>query len=254
MTPVGSASLGALGADVLHPPATHRETHRFPLVAWTSGVSLHTFPPLDTTFEPRALPGIMDKPATTDFPVHALIRDRWSPRAFGDAPVSEEELRSLLEAARWAPSSFNEQPWAFIVARREDGATFDDLLACFNESNQRWASGAGALIITLARTELGKTGKPNRHALHDVGIATGLLAIQATALGLRIHPAGGFSREAVVERFGVPDVYEPVAAIGVGTPGDPDSLPDDLRDKELAPRARKAQSEFVFTHRFGEPR
>lgn len=195
----------------------------------------------------------MPKPAPTDCEIHPLIRDRWSPRAFSPASVSEADLRALLEAARWAPSCFNEQPWRFLVARREDEAGFARLLSCLVEANQVWAKHAGALMITVASTTFAHNGRPNRHAWHDVGLAAAQLSAQATALGLAVHQMAGFLPDQARERCGIPEGFEAVTALAIGHPGDPAGLPDELRERELAPRARRPQAEFAFTATWGAP-
>lgn len=195
----------------------------------------------------------MEKPAPTDHDVHDLIRRRWSARAFSEKLMGDAELRSLLEAARWAASCFNEQPWRFIVARRDDRAEFDRLLSCLGESNQRWAKGAAVLMLSVASEGFARNGKRNRHALHDVGLAAAQLTLQATALGLAVHQMAGFSSERARELFAIPEGFEPVAAIAIGYPGDPDGLPDDLRERELGGRSRKPQSELAFAGTWGAP-
>jgi nitroreductase len=195
----------------------------------------------------------MEKPAPTIHAVHELIRQRRSPRAFSSKPLGDAELRSLLEAARWAPSCFNEQPWRFVVARRESQAEFDRLLSCLDEKNRRWAKVAAVLILSVASKVFAKSGKANRHALHDVGLAVAQLTFQATALGLGVHQMAGFSTERARDRYGIPDEFEPVAVLAVGYPGNPDSLPDDLRERELAGRSRKPQPELAFAGEWGAP-
>jgi nitroreductase len=194
----------------------------------------------------------MEKPAPTQDPIHDLIRRRWSPRAFSDRPVEAEELRSLFEAARWAPSSYGDEPWRFIVATKENPEEFDRMLQCLVELNIRWARSAAVLIISVAHLKFSQTGGPNRHALHDVGLATENLMLQAFDLGLYVHPMGGFHVGKTREVFNIPADYEPVAAIAVGYPGEPESLPEDLRKIELGPRTRKPLQELVFTGTWGE--
>jgi nitroreductase len=195
----------------------------------------------------------MEKPAPADHDVHELIRKRWSPRAFSSTPVGDPELRSLLEAARWAASCFNEQPWRFIVARRENQAEFDRLVSCLSENNQRWAKDSAVLMLSVASKTFAKNGKPNRHALHDVGLAAAQLTLQASALGLAVHQMAGFSTERARELFAIPEDFEPVAAIAIGYPGNPDELPEDLRERELGERSRKPHSEFVFAGKWEAP-
>ena len=194
----------------------------------------------------------MEKPADARYPIHELIKRRWSPRALSDRPVAPDTLRSLLEAARWAPSSNNEQPWSFIVATKEDEAEHDRLLSCLVEGNSLWAQRAPVLMVSLARMSFEDDGKLNRHAFHDVGQAVANLSVQATALGLVVHQMAGFHPDKVRELYGVPEQFEPVAAIALGYPGDPGSLPERLRKRELAPRERKSLTEFVFAGRWGQ--
>lgn len=194
----------------------------------------------------------MEKPALVDFAVHELIRRRWSPRSFSERAVADEELRRLFEAARWAPSSYNEQPWSFILTRKGEEA-FDRLVACLTGSNVRWAPKASILLLSIAKLDIARTGAPNRHALHDVGLAVGSLVLQATALDLFVHQMAGFDPDKARGAFGVPEGYEPVAVIAIGSAGNPDALPDDLRDRELRSRVRKPLREFVFADRWGDP-
>lgn len=195
----------------------------------------------------------MQKAAKTEFPIHDLIRLRWSPRAFADRPVEPEKLGSLFEAARWASSSFNEQPWAFLVATRDDPERFARLLSVLMEGNIAWAQHAPVLMLSVAKLNFERSGKPNRHAFHDVGQAIANLILQATALGLYAHQMAGFHVDKAREVFAIPKGWEPVAAIALGYPGEPDLLPAPLRDRELAPRTRKPLQEFVFAGRWGQP-
>src|SRR5260370_8782050 len=146
----------------------------------------------------------MEKPAVTDYPIEEILRRRWSPRAFSDRVVEPEKLQSLFEAARWAPSSFNEQPWSFIVATKQKQEEHARLLSCLVEGNQRWAREAPVLMVSVAKLNFEKTGKPNRHAFHDVGLAVGTMIVQATALDLFFHQMAEFSPEKVRENYGVP--------------------------------------------------
>ncbi len=192
----------------------------------------------------------MDKPAPVAHDVHDLIRARWSPRAFADRPIDDAALRSLLESARWAASCFNEQPWRFIVARR-DTDDFNRLLECLVPGNQVWANRASVLMVSVARMTFTRNDKPNRHAFHDVGLAVSQLSLQATSLGIVLHQMAGFDRDKVIATYKVPEGFEPVTAIALGYPGDPEALADDLRERELAPRSRMPQKEFVFTKSWG---
>jgi len=194
----------------------------------------------------------MEKPAETQYPIHDLLRRRWSPRAFSDRRVDPAIMRSLLEAARWAPSSYNEQPWSFIVATKDDPVEFGRLLSCLVEGNIQWAQHAPVLMVSVARLSFEDDGKPNRHAFHDVGLAVANLIVQATALGLVVHQMAGIFPDKIRELYGIPEGYEAVAGIALGYPGDPQSLPEGLRKRELAPRERKPLTEFVFSGSWGQ--
>ena len=194
----------------------------------------------------------MEKPANTDYPIEEILRRRWSPRAFSDRMVETEKLKSLFEAARWAPSSFNEQPWSFIVATKQKQEEHARLLSCLVEKNQQWARLAPVLMVSIAKLSFEKTGKPNRHAFHDVGLAMGNLLVQATASGLFVHQMAGFSEEKVREIYGVPESHEPVAGVAIGYPADVDVLPEPFRERELASRSRKSIDTFVFQGRWGD--
>ena len=195
---------------------------------------------------------VMEKPAETQYPIHDLLRRRWSPRAFSDRRVDPAIMRSLLEAARWAPSSYNEQPWSFIVATKDDPVEFGRLLSCLVEGNIQWAQHAPVLMVSVARLSFEEDGKPNRHAFHDVGQAVANLIVQATALGLVVHQMAGIFPDKIRELYGIPEGYEAVAGIALGYPGDPQSLPEGLRKRELAPRERKPLTEFVFSGSWGQ--
>lgn len=183
--------------------------------------------------------------------IHDLLRRRWSPRAFSDRPVEREKLLSLFEAARWAPSSNNEQPWHYLVATRDEPEEFATLLACLVEKNQSWAKHAPVLLLSIATTTFARSGKPNRHALYDTGQAAGYLTMQATALGLFVHQMAGFSVEKARETYHIPDHAEPVAAMAIGYLGDANSLAPDLRERELTLTPRKPIGEFVFRGAWG---
>ncbi|HEY0348974.1 MAG TPA: nitroreductase family protein [Pyrinomonadaceae bacterium] len=194
----------------------------------------------------------MEKPAPTDYPIEEILRRRWSPRAFSDRNVEAEKLLSLFEAARWAPSSFNEQPWSFILATKETPAEHAQLLSCLMEKNQQWARLAPVLMVSVASLNFEKTGKPNRHAFYDVGLAMGSLLVEATALGLFVHQMAGFSVDKVREAYHVPERFEPVAAIAIGYPAEPEVLPETFREQETGPRRRRPISSFVFEGKWGE--
>ncbi|HMD10547.1 MAG TPA: nitroreductase family protein [Candidatus Acidoferrum sp.] len=192
----------------------------------------------------------MQKPAPTNFPVHDLIRDRWSPRAFSDKPVDREILASLFEAARWAPSSNNEQPWAYLVATKDNAEDFAKTLSVLVEFNADWAKNAPVLLLAVSRLKF-PNGNPNRNAFYDTGAATMLLSIEATARGLAVHQMAGFDPAKAKQVFEIPADCEPIAAIAIGYPGDPNSLSQKLQDRENAPRTRKPLTEFVMSGRWG---
>jgi nitroreductase len=192
----------------------------------------------------------MQKPAPTNFPVHNLIRDRWSPRAFAGKPVEPSVLASLFEAARWAPSSNNEQPWAYLVATKDDSENFAKTLSVLVEFNAAWAKDAPVLVIAVSRLNF-QNGTPNRNAFYDTGAATALLSVEATARGLAVHQMAGFDHAKAKQVFEIPEDWEPIAAMAIGYPGDPESLSQKLRDREVAPRTRKSLSEFVMSGHWG---
>ena len=171
----------------------------------------------------------MRPPHETAHPINYLLRQRWSPRAFAGRRVEPEKLRGMLEAARWAPSSFNAQPWSFLVATKEDPADYERMLGCLVEFNQKWARSAPVLMISVATHAFTHNGKPNRHSFYDTGAAVAMLAVEATSLGLHVHQMAGFEPEKVRAAYNVPDTAEPASAIAVGYVGDPASLPNGWR-------------------------
>jgi len=193
----------------------------------------------------------MNNPAPVEFPVHELIQNRWSPRAFSDKPVPQEVLRSLFEAARWAPSSNNEQPWAYIVATKDDAENFEKSLGALVEFNANWARKAPVLVIAVAELAFAKNNAPNRNAQYDVGAASLQLSIEATARGLVVHQMAGFDPETAKEAYDIPQGWEPIAAMAIGYPGDASSLPEPLQSREKAPRSRKRIREFVMSGQWG---
>ncbi len=189
--------------------------------------------------------------AVTDHPVQDLITSRWSPYCFADKLVSDEELRSLFEAARWAPSSYNEQPWTYIVAKKEDAGEFARLVSCLVEANQAWAKSASALALGVSRLNFTHNEKPNRAAIHDLGLAAGNLVMEATARGLAVHQMAGILPEKARELYSIPEGYESLTALAIGYAGDPAGLPEELRVRDAARRPRKPLKEFVFGGKWG---
>jgi nitroreductase len=193
----------------------------------------------------------MPELTTGTAPVHEIIERRWSPVAFSPRAVEPEKLRSVLEAARWAPSSFNEQPWVFLVSTKDDREAYERLLGCLMEGNRVWAQYAPVLMLSVAKLSFALNGKPNRHALHDVGAASAYLTMQATALGLYVHQMAGYDVERARREFSIPPGFEPAAAIALGYLGDDTVLPEKLRGRSPLQRNRKPLSEFVFTGSWG---
>jgi nitroreductase len=173
------------------------------------------------------------------------ISRRWSPRAFADRRIAKEDLRRLFEAARWAPSSYNEQPWRFLVGMKGD-PTYQGIFDSLTEFNQGWAKSASVLILTVARTEFSSNGKPNHHGLHDLGLATAMLMVQATHLGLHTHGMAGFDHAKARATFGIPPGYEMGAVIAVGYFGNPEDLAGGMKEREMAPRQRRPLEEIVL--------
>jgi nitroreductase len=193
-----------------------------------------------------------NKSATTGYPIHPLLRERWSPRAFAARPVPHDDVLRLLEAARWAPSSGNGQPWRFVLAPQADPDAFGRALESLNAGNVVWAQHAPLLILAAAQMRR-EDGAPNRTALYDLGQAVAHLSVQATALGLWIHQIGGFDQPQARELFAIPEGYEPVTWIAIGELGDYETLPEPLRERERAPRARQPLEAFVFGGGWGRP-
>lgn len=191
-----------------------------------------------------------------EHPVLDAIADRWSPYRFQPKEIAEEALLQCLEAARWAASSFNDQPWFWILARRQDAAEFDRMIGCLLEANQPWASQAGALILTVSRSSFAYNGKPNRVALHDLGQAAAHLALQATALGLQVHQMAGVNLSVARQLYGIPDGHEPQTAIAIGYPDTAEPVSSEakqLSERERGPRARRPLAEQVFSAKWGIP-
>lgn len=193
----------------------------------------------------------MKNPAPTEVPIHEIVRHRWSPRAFSEKIVAPEVLRSLFEAARWAPSSSNVQPWAYIVGTKDEKENFEKVLSTLVEFNQGWAKNAPVLALSVAQVKNAKDGSPNRWAFHDVGSASAQLTTEASTRGLYVHQMAGLDPEKARRVFQIPEGWEAVAAMAIGYPGDPATLPEKLRERELAPRTRKPLSEFVMTGGWG---
>ncbi len=177
--------------------------------------------------------------------INKLITDRYSPVIFDPGAVGEEKVNMLFEAARWAPSSRNEQPWRFIYAHRND-AVFEDMLSTLVDENRIWAQNAPLLILSIAKTTFAYKGKPNYYAFHDTGMAVANLLIQATDMGLYVHQMGGYDKEKARDVLNIPEGYQPVAMMAVGYKGNPEEMPEELRSRDKAERKRKSRSELVY--------
>ena len=193
----------------------------------------------------------MQKQATPDYPIHELIARRWSPYAFADRPVSDADLRSVFEAARWAASSYNEQPWTYIVATKVEGDAFERLLSCLVEGNQVWATAAPVLALGCTNLRFARNDKPNAAAIHDLGIASATLTLEATARGLCVHQMIGILPDKARELCRIPEGVQPVTGLAIGYAADPNALPEKYRERDLAPRGRKPVAEFVFGEEWG---
>ncbi len=194
----------------------------------------------------------MEKTAKTEFPLADGIRRRWSPRAFSDHLLSRDEIGSLFEAARWAPSAHNEQRGRFLFARRCDEDAFARLIACRVPWNQTWARHAALVILTFTATRFERNDRENAWAGHDLGLATENLILQAQSFGLRAHVMAGIDADAIRSSYEIPEGYAPFTAIAVGALGDPADLPDDMEEQELAPRTRKPLDDIVFEGAWGD--
>ena len=199
-----------------------------------------------------ALASLPVKHAAPDYPIQKLLKDRWSPYGFTDRTVPEADLCSLFEAARWAASSYNEQPWTYLIATRKTPAEFERLLSCLLPANQAWAKAAPVLVLGVVSLKFAKNQKDNRAAVHDLGLASANLVIEATARGLSVHQMIGILPERARELYRIPVHAEAWTAMAIGFKADADTLPDELRDRDLAPRQRKPASQFVFTGSWGQ--
>ena len=191
-------------------------------------------------------------PKSTDIhhPIHELIRNRRSIRAFSPDAVDQEKINSLFEATRWAPSSTNEQPWVYIYATRDQVDLWDKMFEALDEGNKLWAKDAPLMILSLARKEFTRYEGPNAHALYDLGGANAFLSLQAVELGLQVRQMAGYNASIAKHNLNIPDEYMLGVFIAVGYPGDPGVLPDKLRKRETAPRERYLQDVFVLNRSF----
>ena len=214
--------------------------------------------PLPTTNRPQEIQqGIcmIDKIATTITPIHDLLAQRWSGRAYDPTkPVSRTQILALLEAARWAPSCFGDEPWRFLMwDKHSDAAAWQKAYGCLGAWNQDWVKNAPVLLLATADSIFQKTGKPNRWGQYDTGAASENLCLQAAALGLMAHQMGGFDADAARKQFNIPAAYTCMSMIAVGYRGTPDILNDELKALELAARQRQPLSDRFFEGAWGTP-
>jgi nitroreductase len=185
--------------------------------------------------------------------VQEVLEKRFSPYAFSSRPVEAEKLRKLFEAARTAPSSYNEQPWRFVVATRQIPEAFQRLLETLTERNRQWARQAPVLVLSVAKLDFTHNGQPNRHAWYDAGQAAAYLTLQATELGLYVHQMAGFDSEKARQLLKIPEGYEPAAMMAVGYLGDAESMQEAPRQEDRPRRARKPLDSILFEGTWGEP-
>jgi nitroreductase len=191
------------------------------------------------------------KQASPDHPIHELLGRRWSPYAFADRSVADEDLRSIFEGARWAASSYNEQPWRYILATKANPQEFERLLSCLVEGNQAWAKAAPVLALGCTSLNFTLNGKPNAAAIHDLGLASASLTFEATSRGLYVHQMIGILPDKARELYRIPAGVQPLTGLAIGYAADPNTLPEKLRERDMAPRSRKKLSEFVFGGEWG---
>lgn len=197
--------------------------------------------------------GASSRPAATDHAIHELMRHRWSPYVFDTRPVATADLHAIFEAARWAPSSYNEQPWRYIVGTIDRPSEHARVLSCLVEANQAWAKHAPVLALGCHSTTFSRNGQPNKAAAHDLGQASAQLSLEAVARGLMVHQMIGIVPERARELFKVPSGVEVLTGLAIGYPGDPSSGPKELADRDAARRPRMPIREFVFGGTWGDP-
>jgi len=193
----------------------------------------------------------MEKHTPTDYPIHPLLEKRWNNRAFDPHPVEHPRLKSLFEAARWAPSSMNNQPWRFVVGEKNDAA-YEAMSEAMMEANRQWAAQAPFLVLVAAHTRY-ENGNPNPTALYEVGQAVAYFTLQAVSMGLTAAQLGGFDSNRLMEMLKLPPEDLPVAMLAVGIPGPQDVLTDGVAMRNQAPRMRKPLEAFVFGAPWGTP-
>ncbi len=195
----------------------------------------------------------MTKQANTDYPIHELIVNRWSPYQFADRTVSKEDLLSLFEAARWAPSSYNEQPWRFIVATQKQSKEFEKLLSCLVPANQEWAKNASALALGVSHLVFDRNGKENKAAIYDLGAAVSHLTFEATTRGISVHQMIGIEPAKAKKVYNIPENFEVVTAFAIGYSDLSNQGLKELAERDQTPRQRKKVSEFLYSNDWSLP-
>lgn len=198
---------------------------------------------------------MFEKKASTQYPINELLAQRWSGRAYDpDRKLSEQQLITLLEAARWAPSCFGDEPWRFVVCdRHTDKPAWDRVLECLTEKNQSWARQAPLFMLVCASSVFAQNDKPNRWGAYDTGAAAMSLSVQATEMGLMVHQMGGFDSDKITLAFAIPDRFIPIAVMAVGYQLPLEKIPDDMMQRELAARKRKPFGDSFFSGVWGKP-
>lgn len=195
----------------------------------------------------------MIKIANTDYPIHELIKNRWSPYQFSSQSVSKEDLLSLFEAARWAPSSYNEQPWRFIVATKDQPEEFEKLFSCLLEGNQAWAINAPILVLGISHLNFERNSEYNKAAIHDLGAAVSYLSFEATARGLSIHQMIGIEPSKAKKLYAIPDDYEVLTAFAIGYADTSEQNEDTYAERDNTKRSRKKMNELVYQKQWKQP-
>jgi nitroreductase len=186
-----------------------------------------------------------------DGQIHEMLAQRYSPYQYSDKVIADPDLLALFEAARWSASSFNEQPWSYLVARKADGKAFDEMLSCLVEGNRGWAQVVPVLAIGVYTKAFKKNGQPNSCAAHDLGQASANMAIEAVARGLQIHQMSGILPDRCREVYKIPEGSDALTGIAIGYPGANPALPEKVAERDKGPGQRKAITDFVFGGAFG---
>lgn len=190
--------------------------------------------------------------APTSHPIHEVVAERWSPYVFEARTVPTAELLSLFEAARWAPSSYNEQPWRFILATRDNSEQFAKVLSCLVEGNQAWAKHVSALAIGIVSENFDRNGKPNAACEHDLGLAAATLSFEAASRGLAVHQMIGILPDRARELFHIPVGFHALTGIAIGYVGRPEQQPE-LADRDRERRPRRPLRDILFEGDWGIP-